>query len=359
MSGRRARAKRKNVSSISDPSTSLNISRFVDGQPALSARPDSTVEFTYIIAPEYGGDHPLAGKKLDPLGGVGLYEVTYVLAIPGINTSFEDANFPEILASGDSLIYVGTSKGQLMYQIFEKQDSPSPLNQIEVGINDQGRMSFLKFKIEATSFNNAQAKSFDIVMPILSRWSYQHNIAITTSALQIIEENTSIAWYKLNVVGAVKKFSDQEGASTQDGRILLAAYREGMSTAEPLYKALCMFRVIEGSYVLRDRRRAESVSKGEKFIDPGEKIDLRQINITSPRSKLMLEKHLKQFEGKKFTNLRDTFRNDIRHAIAHLDPDGNPLAADNYRDIIKVTNAIPAMHHMARILLSEELNFHN
>lgn len=358
MSGRRARAKRKNISNISGPSDSFNISKSVDGQPALSARPDYTAEHTYIIVPEYGEGHPLAGIKLNPLGNLGEYEITYVLAIPGINNSCEDVNFDEILLNGDSLIYVDKSKGQLMYQIFEHKDAPKPVHEIEVGLNNQGRMRYLRFKITAISFNEAKQKSHNLIMPILSRWSYQHNIGITTSAIEIKELATAVAWYTLSVVGAVKKFSDQEGASSEDGRILLAAYREGMSTSEPLYKALCMFRVIAGCYILRNRRKSETTSKGETFIDPGEKIDLSAIDIISPRSRMFVERQLKQYEGKKFTFLRDQFKKDIRHAIAHIDPDGNPLAADKYQDVSKVTTAIPAMHYMARALLAEELNFH-
>jgi hypothetical protein len=117
-----------------------------------------------------------------------------------------------------------------------------------------------------------------------------------------------------------------------------------------------MFKVIEGCYVLRARRKKDALSKSKPYSDPGEKLSFNQITTTNERSRHALTQAFSPYLGKKFTNLRDIFRENIRHAIAHLDLDGDPFAADSHDDVSKVYQSLPVMKHMARMLAVSELN---
>jgi hypothetical protein len=356
MSGRRARLERKSKSNITDENSSANLEATALGQPFVTARPDHNGTLKYVITPEYPSEHPLHGK-ISPTGSKGLYEVTFVLAIPGATTSFWDINFQEILERGDSLLEIPQEHSNLRVDIFPNKDSDTSENIVEFGTNEAHRLSNAKLLLNADNFNQASQKAHNTIMPILSRWAFQHDIAITTSAIHILEKKTGASQIALNVIGAVKHFSDSEGAGIQDSRILLSAYREALSASDVPYKALCYFKAIEGSYILRNRRKADLLSQSKSYTDPSEVMDNSLIKIANPRGRMMLEKEIAPFLGMKFTRLRDQFKNDIRHAIAHLDLDGNHLAADRYEDLKKVERALPAMHLMARVLMSAELNY--
>lgn len=356
MSGRRARIKRLSKSNIKDENSSANLETAALGQPLQTARPDHNGKLKYVITPEYPVDHSLHGN-VSPTGAKGSYDITFVLAIPGANTSFWDVNFQEILEHGDSLLEIPPEHSNLRVDILPNKDSNVSQNIIEFGTNKAHRLSNAKVSLSAENFNHASQKAHNIIMPVLSRWAFQHDIAITTSAIQIVEKETGASQVALNVIGAVKHFSDREGAGIEDSRVVLSAYREALSATDVPYKALCYFKAIEGSYILRNRRKSDLLSQGKGFSDPSEIMDGSLINILNPRGKMMLEREIAPYIGIKFTRLRDQFKKDIRHAIAHLDLDGNHLAADKYEDLLKVEQALPAMHLMARVLISTELNF--
>ncbi len=356
MSGRRAKKIRRDHQDalVDRPNQQLEYDAI--GQPSLSARPEFVSTVSYVVEPVFQADDPRYGKSNQGKGSQGNYEATYVLAIPGRNIAQTDIDFESMLKEGDSLLRVPENVSQLNIQLSTDMDDEYPTVQLEAGINRFHRLSHIRLQLEAASFNDANKIAHDTIMPILSRWSYQHNIPITTSAVELRELISESRKYDVTIVPTTKEFGDTNGASTNEGRVLLAAFREGMSTLEPLYQALCMFRVIEGCYTLRTRRQAQIITSGMLFKDPGEKLELSQITIKNPRTRQSIEASFKPYVGKKFTRLRDEFKLNIRHAVAHLDLEGDPLAADDYDDIVKVKQALPVMHHMARILLSAELN---
>ncbi len=356
MSGRRAKHKRREVSDKGSVRISETLSSDPLGQPGLSARPDYTSILSYTMVPVFPEGHPLHERPNIPAGSPGTYIATFVLAIPGHNVAQTEVNFEDLLQNGDSLIQVRSDAASMNISLFDSPGAKVPLATAKVGINEYHRMQYIRVPVKASSFGSAAKLAHDLVMPILSRWSFQHDVSITTCAVELHKLTTEARNWSMTIAGSVKAFSDSAGASTKEGRTLLAAYREGMSTLEPLYQALCMYRVIEGSYVLRARRRAESVTGTGTFTDPGEVLSLDQIETANPRSRQGLEASFQPYLGRKFTRLRDDFKLTIRHAIAHLDLDADPLAADEYDDLQKVREALPVMHQMARLLLATELS---
>ena len=291
MSGRRAKQERKSKSNIKDGNSSANLEEKALGQPYLTARPDHNGSLKYVVAPQYPAEHQLNGK-VSPVGNKGLYEVMFVLAIPGTTTSFWDVDFQEILESGDSLLEIPQEHSSLRVNILSNKESDTSESVVEFGTNKAHRLSKAKLLLNADNFSKASQKAHNTIMPILSRWSFQHDIAITTSAVQILEMKTGASQISLNVIGAVKHFSDGEGAGIQDSRILLSAYREALSANDIPYKALCYFKAIEGSYILRNRRKADLLGQSKSYIDPSEVMDNSLIKISNPRGKIMLEKEI-------------------------------------------------------------------
>jgi hypothetical protein len=51
-------------------------------------------------------------------------------------------------------------------------------------------------------------------------------------------------------------------------------------------------------------------------------------------------------------------REALRHAIAHLDPSGNPLIQDRWDDVRTIEKALPGLRWMSRQLLEAELQEH-
>jgi hypothetical protein len=326
------------------------------GTGGASARPEITSNMTYVVVPRFEEGDPRNENSNGALGSKGIYEATFVLAIPGHDIVQTEVNFEELLNKGDSLLRAPDNAETMTIYLADNAESNNNIAKAEVGINEYHRFQYIRFKCSALNFQDAGKISHNVVMPILSRWAFQHDVAITANAVELHEIKTSARSYSMQIMGRVKSFSDIGGASTNEGRILLATYREGISSPEPLYQALCMFKVIEGCYVLRARRKKDALSKSKPYSDPGEKLSFNQITTTNERSRHALTQAFSPYLGKKFTNLRDIFRENIRHAIAHLDLDGDPFAADSHDDVSKVYQSLPVMKHMARMLAVSELN---
>ena len=70
--------------------------------------------------------------------------------------------------------------------------------------------------------------------------------------------------------------------SNQDHRVLLSAYREGISSTEPLWQALSLYRVAEGVRQMRQARAAAAVAEGDTPNEPSERVpsDLTTVGQT-------------------------------------------------------------------------------
>jgi hypothetical protein len=157
------------------------------------------------------------------------------------------------------------------------------------------------------------------------------------------------------MLGAVKGFADTSGASHPDHRVLLSAYPDGISSTEPLWQALSLFRVVEGVFKMREERRAALMAAGKQPpSQQAERVPADVSTIGEPND-YGLRDSLKPYAGQKFTQVRDTIRNKLRNAIAHLDIDSDILVQDRWEDVQKVEQVLPCLRWMARQLLDAEL----
>jgi hypothetical protein len=288
-----------------------------------------------------------------PTGSLGIYKLTYVLAVPGRAVVQHEVNFAKLVQVGDSLLEVQPGTQQLRIDL----DDDAGRQQAIAHVNADRRLRDVELEIRAESFAEAASRGHDLVAPLLSRWAFLHDVAITTSAVQIIEAATQVHQWSQLMTGAVKTFSDTTGVSDPDHRILLSSYREGISSTEPLWQALSLFRVAEGVLQMRKARNAAARAAGQIPAEPSERVPADPTSLGPPND-AGLEESLRPHVGRKFTAVLDDIRPALRNAIAHLDPDGTPLIQDRWDDLQKVEQALPGLRWIARQLLDAEVQEH-
>jgi len=324
------------------------------GEPLISGRPLTTARNNYTIVPRFPHEDLQHRLSNGAIGPPGQYEVTFVLAIPGMNVVQEQSNFPEMMTAGDSLLEVQADTPD-MAVIVTTPESGDQGQIITIGTNTAHRVSSLSLVLEAATFEDAATRAHDVVMPILSRWSFLHDVGMTTSVTQICELATSTRNWTHLLRGTVKAFSDNTGSTTAEVRHLLATYREGISSTEPLFQALSLYKVAEGVYSVRRQRMEAILANENSYRDPGERIPLQTSMPQSTRFEIELMDALKPYAGKKYTQVIDELRGMLRNAIAHLDPDSDPLTADSYDNLKQVYQTLPVLKFMSRILLAREI----
>lgn len=225
---------------------------------------------------------------------------------------------------------------------------------LTVHVNDEHRLRDIELDVEADNFMHAASIGHELITPTLSRWAYLHDAPITTSGFQMIELATGTQLFWVNrMLGAVKAFTDTSGASHQDHRFLLSAYRDGISSTEPLWQALSLFRVVEGVFKMRAERRPGLIAAG-KTPPPAERVPTDVSKIGEPNDR-GLRGSLTPYGGQKFTQVRDTIRDKLRNAIAHLDFDSDITIHGRWEDVRKVEQLLPCLRWIARQLLDAEL----
>jgi hypothetical protein len=358
MSRRRKPQKRPNRSRMtsSSPAAFPKPTAHAQGQPTQSARPYVTSKMSYTVVPIFSppSSEPNAGAP-SPTGSSGLYRLTYVLAVPGRNVVQDEINFEKQVQAGDSLLEVSPEIRYL--ELAVGIDPTRADTTMRVNVNDFHRLRDVELEIQADTFAHAQIVGHDLVAPVISRWVFLHDVAITTSVVQVEELATQTRQWIVPFVGAVKGFSDSEGVSTEDHRVLLSAYREGISSMEPLWQAFSLFRVAEGVGQLRQSRRDAALARGEVPSEPSERVPLDVMALGSAND-YNLQQSLKPHAGRKFSAVLDSIRPALRNAIAHLGPDGDVLTQDRWSDLQKVEESLPCLRWIARQLLDAELQAH-
>jgi hypothetical protein len=286
-----------------------------------------------------------------PAGSPGTYHLTYVLAIPGQTVVQDKVDFAKLVQAGDSLLEVPAHVRHLRIEL---HDGAGHEQSATVNVNAGHRLRDVELEIHADSRAHAAQIGHDLIPPLLSRWAYLHDVAITTSAVQIVETATRIQQWSLLIVGAVKTFSDNAGVSDPDHRLLLSAYRDGISSTEPLWQAMSLFRVAEGVLQMRKTRTAASGASGQTPAKHAERVPASLTAIGQPNDFGLIDS-LRPYAGRKFTAALDDIRPALRNAIAHLDPDSTMLVQDRWDDLQKVEQALPGLRWIARQLLDSEL----
>src|SRR5438132_8349706 len=72
-------------------------------------RPEFNTRTEYTIVPHVPPGHPKAGIPRPFEGSSGEYVTTFIFCVPGRDVFRENLDFPQIMKSGDSLLYIGSS----------------------------------------------------------------------------------------------------------------------------------------------------------------------------------------------------------------------------------------------------------
>ncbi len=317
--------------------------------PSLEVeRPDTNARLRFIIVPEFSATDRRATLPRSPIGTPGVYQVTFVLAVPGREAFRSDLNLSKMMRSGDSLLRVPPGL-HLKVEITNGQDSP----EVIFSPNSSGALAQAQIRVKANDFAEAERLACDLVLPILSWWSYSYDAALDVGGYEVLEENTDVRRWVFGCVGKSKAFdpntSDANLMSKPEYRALFAAYREGLNASNPFYQFLCFYKVVEGVRKLRADRREAAIAAGKDYRDPLERI---------PDS-LAVSESLKEFFrpylGKKYSRILNELRDLVRNAVAHLDPTADSLVADKSEDVAMCERGVPVIRYLAREMVRNEL----
>jgi hypothetical protein len=307
--------------------------------------------FSVTMVPEFLPEDPRSRIHRLPSGGPNTYTVTYVLSLPGKEVYRDHLDFDALLHSGDSLLAVPPPAVRLDIQIVGAEN---PVH-ITVYANDRGRMARVGMRIDAQNFDAAQRTAHNWISPVLSWWSVRDDVAIDVAGVHMVEERTDVTRWFGGMLGQAKMLAPHIGhVSRAEHRPLFASYREGLAATNPFYQALCFYRIIEGVNKLRNVRRSAVIAAGQEYRGPDERIPPDECAF--PGGPFSERSSFDPYYGKKFTKVIDEMRGMLRNAVAHLDPAGDSLVADDYDDVGKAAQAIPVLAYIARQMLRNEVN---
>ena len=301
---------------------------------------------TYTAVPVFS--HGDAGP---PEGGQGVYDVVVSLAVPGRDVVMLNIDLDAETKTGDSQIEgVGGTA-----QVFVDAGHALDINFI---VNDRGRLAQMRFAVEAKNFADADTFTHNIVMPLLSRLSFETNTALDIRAIMMIERSTSIQRISGRVAGNVVKVKNFEGLMTPELGPYLASYREGMNADSPIYQALAFFKVVEGvsSFHVNRTRSAKAKAASPSTVPDPDSHKIPSTEKDLPDQDEWTIECFKPYLGKTFAEMKVEFQIPIRDAVAHIKPRMDFHTPDNYEDIMKCRTAVPVLRYMARVLIEAEID---
>lgn len=314
-------------------------------------RPDTNTRLHLVVVPEFAPTDPRSAIARTPQGSPGIYRVTFVLAIPGQESLRNALEIATIMQAGNSLLRA-PSTGITGVKVSATNETDH--TDIVFSVNADGALARAQMRVQADSFLAAQAFTYDMVMPVLSWWSFRYDVAIDVAACELVEERTDIQKWIVGVIGKAKVLDNQGNVSKPEYRAVLASYREGVNATNPFYQLLCFYRVAEGTRKLRAHRRAATIAAGGIFREPSDERfpDLEQdLGIADP----LVAELFRPYLGRSFGWALDQLRGLCRNAVAHLDPAGDSLVADIYEDVVQSDVAVPILRYIGRRMLRNEL----
>jgi hypothetical protein len=322
---------------------------------------NSKMEFTLVL--DYAESNPQSSVPRSQFGGHSVYDVRYILSIPGVNTFRDTVDFDNIIEYGNSLLQLPIGE----HLLCKANDQYGEIDIQYLG-NKFGIMSQIRLRLECGSFEEAERIAHERVSPTLSYWSFLYDISIEISNYYILEENTGTRKYSVGLVGRLKPFDNDLGFDLQPDYLrILAAYREAMNASSPFYQALSFCKVIEG---IKNSRIIVKRSENKKLKLPSPKeTDIWNSDEVIPNDlSLIIGETIEIFEndtakiaftkylGKAFMEVKTELFESIRNPVAHLADFTKVLDADRYDDINACSRAIPVLKYMTRKMLENDLS---
>ncbi|MDP9378677.1 MAG: hypothetical protein M3Q29_00735 [Chloroflexota bacterium] len=329
--------------------------------------PDYSSRMDYlIVAMREGATDEEASRRAAGLPG--FYRVTFTLSTPGNMVYRSTADLSAIPSSGESLLL--TPSPRPTTATFQFNHVASLIDGDEPGLQVNGVVADMEFlpgangtlgsvstQVYADTSYEAAKKAHNYVLPLLSWFSFQHDVALDISAYRVVAEDTGVAHWSVGLLGKPKLFRPAPIVpSDPDFARLFAIYREASNASNIFFQAISYYKVIGGTTTVRQRRKEAQVKSGSTDLrDPVEQIPLNPEDLPyEPELRRVFQPYL----GQRFAKVIPTLRTTIRHAIAHLDLDSDSLNPDSYEDYHKCEWAVPVLRHIARVMLKNELKAH-
>jgi hypothetical protein len=312
-----------------------------------------------------------------PQGLPGDYKVTFVLARPGVPLVPErEYKFSNSLGGNSHLA------------ITEPAFSPpgiSDAQQIRIYADSQeGHFEFFGFpnkdgflgKIETRPFHalditDAQRKAYRALAPSLSNWSLHLDIPLHVFQIDTVELRNSNVQMTLTTPFWEAPFSVVPQARlTQDFLGFAGLYREALNSNSPVYRYLCLFKIIDGLLQRRRRLGREARAAQRPFSRPPEVLPgthdefTRWLNGIFPIRQergwdemALSSIFRKEVRGKRFKQVIDSELYPLRNDVAHALSSGSgelKLSADEMLHTERVNKWLPLTKCIVRRMLKNE-----
>jgi hypothetical protein len=221
--------------------------------------------------------------------------------------------------------------------------------------NSHGRLAQVRLTVTAGDFSLAENEAFDAVVPVLSRIAFEADTPLEVTGVLLTEQATQTRRFGATLVGAAQPAPALEGEMTQELRMFLAAYREGLNANSPLYQALSFYKIIEGVTKFHTNRVRAAKKRGA--LEPADPL-ARQIPANRKDLMGMTEwarDNFTPYLGMNFGEIRDAVTGTIRKAVAHISPGMDLHIADYAADIRACRAITPVLRYVARALIRDEL----
>lgn len=317
-------------------------------------RPETNMRWALTAVPQRDEMPSVEEVPSQLAGSPGWYRVTFVLGVPGAAMFTSDVDLTGFADSGSSLLRLPENARHVKVTLAKEAGTDDDRIETLFSANDTGQIARAQLRLDADNFADAEQVAYDVVMPILSWWSFSHDIAVDINGYSIVEEQSATVRVVLGLLGREKPLSGAAYLSKPQYRTVFAAYREGVGATNVFYQVLSFYKVIEGTRDIRHKRRDAALAEGIPYRDPaGERFPSSIGDVPVPDGSGL--EYLQPYLGKRFGWVIDHFREVARNAVAHLDPFGTSAILDKFEDFARCEQAVPVLKYIAREMLLNEL----
>jgi methylamine utilization protein MauJ len=218
---------------------------------------------------------------------------------------------------------------------------------------------------DAQTFDDALRKAYHAVAPSLSNWSAHLDLPVYVAQVDATELRTGAASAQVFTPPLEAAFA-VEGEPKLESEFLYYAglYREALNSNSPAYRFLCLYKIIEGVRLRRNRLAMEAKASGRKpqrfeFEEiPAEPSALQPwlnaIYNLRERPQLALEHVLPlEVRGRRFGQIVDSKLMPLRNEVAHgiLDSGEPGISIDDMLKLERVNRWLPLTRTIARRML--------
>jgi hypothetical protein len=236
--------------------------------------------------------------------------------------------------------------------------------------NEKGYLGQLRSEpFDADNFYDAEQKAHPSLLAILSNWSIHLDIPLYVVQTDVIEMRTMAHSGRVFTPPSEARFAVKAELQIKLGSEFLhyaSLYREALNSNSPIYRFLCLFKIIEGIIARRTRMAAEAVKSGTK---PRALVERIPADSAAFKAWLDAVYHIREWHelslrqvfppairGKKFNAIIDSDLRPLRNEIAHAIMDSGELgmSADDLLKVGTVDHWLPVTRTIVRRMIKND-----